>query len=51
MMETWLGDGTLGMPVGDSTDHIHGGEKDHFLGRVCELRELAKLEHSFVSLF
>lgn len=46
MMETRLGNGPLGMSVGDSTDHIHGGGKDHFLGRVCELREIAKLEHS-----
>lgn len=46
MMETRLGDGPLGMSVGDSIDHIHDRGKDHFLGRVCELRELAKLEHS-----
>lgn len=34
------------MSVGDSIDYIHDGGKDHFLDRVCELRELAKLEHS-----
>lgn len=46
MMENCLGDGPLGISVGDSIDHIHSRGKDHFLGRVCELRELAKLEHS-----
>lgn len=45
-METRLGDGPLGLSVGDTIDHIHDGGKDHFLGRVCELRERAKLKHS-----
>lgn len=34
------------MSVGDSIDHIHSRGKDRFRGRVCELRELATLEHS-----